>query len=42
MARLTSTPGRTIPVTALNLGTFAVFVVWLLAAGYALVYLVSH
>lgn len=42
MARLTSSPGRTIPVVAINLGTLAIFVVWVVAAGYALAYLVSH
>lgn len=42
MARLTSSPDRTFPVTALNLGTVAVVVAWLVAAGYALAYLVSR
>lgn len=42
MARLTSSPGRTIPVVAINAGTIAVFVLWLVVAGYALAYLVSH
>jgi hypothetical protein len=42
MSRVTSTPGRTIPVIAVNLGTLAVFVAWLVVAGYALDYLVSH
>ena len=42
MTKLTSSPGRAFPVTALDLGTFAVVLVWLVAAGYALAYLVSH
>jgi hypothetical protein len=42
MARLNSSAGRTIPVTAVNLGSLVVFIAWLVVAGYALAYLVSH
>jgi hypothetical protein len=42
MERLTSSPGRAIPVIAVNLGTLAVFVAWLVTAGYTFDYLVSH
>ena len=42
MSRVTPTPGRTIPVIAVNLGTLVVFVAWLVVAGYALDYLASH
>lgn len=42
MARVTSSPGRTIPALVVDLGTVAVFVAWLVMAGYALDYLVSH
>jgi hypothetical protein len=42
MARLTVSPGRTMPLMALNVGTLAVFVLWVVAAGFALAYLVSH
>jgi hypothetical protein len=41
MARL-STPSKTIPLFAINLGTVAVFVAWLVVAGYAFAYLTSH
>lgn len=42
MATLTSTPRRTVPIVAINVGTLALFVVWLAVACYGLVYLVSH
>jgi hypothetical protein len=42
MARLTSSPDRPIPLRLINLGTLAVFVAWLVAASYALAFLVSH
>lgn len=42
MARLSSSPGKPVQLFAINVGTLAVFVAWLVAAGYALMYLVSH
>ena len=42
MARIASTPHRTIPFRLLNLGTLGVFVAWLVLACYALAYLVSR
>jgi hypothetical protein len=42
MAKLTSAPGRTIPLLAVNVGTLAVFIAWLVVAAYALAYLISH
>jgi hypothetical protein len=40
MAGRTSSPNRLAPL--INAGTLAVFVAWLVAASYALTYLVSH
>jgi hypothetical protein len=42
MSRLTHAPDKTIPLITINLGTVAVFVAWLVVAGYALAYLISH
>lgn len=42
MARPAISPHKTIPFPLLNLGTYAVFVVWLAVACYGLAYLVSH
>lgn len=35
-------PGRTVPLVVVNLGTLVVAVLWLVAAGFALSYLLSH
>jgi hypothetical protein len=40
--RLSSSTGSTILVMAVNLGTVAILVAWLVTAGYAIRYLVSH
>lgn len=42
MARHAYKPHDTVPVKLLSLGTLAVFLLWLVAASYALAYLVSH
>jgi hypothetical protein len=42
MARLVSSPGRSFPVLAINLGTLAVLIVWLVVAAYGFAYLVSR
>ncbi len=42
MERLTSSPGKTITLLAINVGTIAVVIAWVVVAGYALAYLVSQ